>query len=174
MMLATDQEFKEQAKKNISLSRSNETNDVISTNAKVSLNWKILMLSVLNIIIFCYFIVFEELILFYSKKMSDTLIYYGFWNTKFALLRSYMIEILVEVVNAAYFSNTSYEYISTQKFKRRIYEILDAYERNVYEIMNDTPSSPSLMDKDSFVNSLISSQLYENSGPIKNLHDIYK
>lgn len=85
-----------------------------------------------------------------------------------------MIEILVEVVNAAYFSNTSYEYISTQKFKRRIYEILDAYERNVYEIMNDTPSSPSLMDKDSFVNSLISSQLYENSGPIKNLHDIYK
>ncbi|KAK8887248.1 hypothetical protein M9Y10_038286 [Tritrichomonas musculus] len=174
MMLATDQEFKEQAKKNISLSRSNETNDVISTNAKVSLNWKILMLSVLNIIFFCSFIVFEELILFYSKKMSDTLIYYGFWNTNFGLLKSYMIEIFVEVVNATYFSNTSYEYISTQKFKRRIYEILDAYERNVYEIMNDTPSSPSLMDKDSFVNSLISSQLCENSGPIKNLHDIYK
>lgn len=174
MMLATDQEAKEQSRKSISLALCNENNDVIPSVPKRSLNCKLIILGIFLTISFCAFLLFEEMIFYYTKTMSTRLSNFGFWSGNFSLLRAYLIEILNELINAIYYVDYPQDEITNATFKARIYKILKEFEGIVYEVMNDTPDNPSAAGKDDYIDILLTASLCETGDSFTDIHGIYK
>ena len=174
-MLSTDQEYKDQARKNISFAmNTNETNEMTSPVSKLSLNWKFIVYTLLIIIFFCCFLFFEESILYIYISMSERLTNFGFWSSYFSLLRSYLIEILIEVMNDIYYYNYNSSYITNADFKHRIHKLLKDLAIVVYDVFNDTPDCPSMMGIDELIDNLILKKNCEIPEIFQNIHDIYQ
>lgn len=174
IMLSTDQEYKEQARKNVSLIVVNENNEIVPPITKVSFNWKIFLFSFLIFLAFCCFILFEELILYYSMEFTKKMRNVGFFHCYFSLTRSYIIEILIDILNAIYNVNIPKYYLTNEAFKERIYFLLKAFQRNAYVILNDSPECPSSVGKDPVIDRIVLNSFCKTSSNFVNLHDSYE
>lgn len=174
IMLNTDQEYKDQAKSNISLSALNENDNLIPPIENISFNWKFFLFSFSIILCFCCFILFVELILYFYKVMSDDIRNFGFFTCYFSLVRAYLIEILIETMNAVYNVDINANYITNIEFDAQIYNLLKLFENMIYEILNDTPDSPSSVGKDVDIDDIILTGNCAIPERMVDLHDVYK
>ena len=174
LMLSTENEHKEQARKNIALGNSTEDNNIIPPISKISFDWKFIIYSFCSIFSFCAIITFMEMILYSSMRMTEKLRNFGFWSGYFSSLRSYLIEILIEVMNAIYLSQNPQNYLTSNDFEQRIFKILKDFEEIIYVILNDTPECPSSMGQDKLIDDLVLNRICDNPNLNNNLHDIYQ
>ena len=174
MMLATDQEFKEQARKNISLAVANENSEVIPPVMKKSLSLVLIIYFILLLVVFFVFIVIVELIFYYSKETSFKLRDFGFFLGHFSLLRAYLVEMLNQLINAIYYVEYPQKHITNETFRKRIYKILEDFENTLYEILNETPMSPSAVGLDRFIDDIVFKSFCESSEFLVDLHDSYQ
>lgn len=120
-MLSTDDEYIEQASKNISLSNLNENNsEAIQNHSKNKINWKVVFYSIFALFIFCLFILTEDLILYFTYLLNINVGYYGSWLCNFALLRSNLNDILIDVINPVFLVSYNKSYITNLDLKNRI------------------------------------------------------
>lgn len=173
IILSINPEYKEQARRGISISSSNEQNEIIPAMAKVTFNWKLFIFSFLIIVFFVFFILFEELILFFYKSSTQKLRNIGYFKCYFSTSRVHIFEILINMLNAVYFIGLPDYYITNSMFRERIYYHLKEFEKNVYEILNNTPDAPSSIGQDSTVDHIVLISSCDNPEYFTHLHDSY-
>ena len=174
IMLSTDPDHKEQARSNISLTIMNEPTESIPPIAKKSFNSMLYIFTFFAFLSFCLIIIFEELILYYAMEMSTKIRNLGIWASDFSLLRAFLMEVLIELINTVYFVDVDRDYLSIPSLKMHIRTIMNSLERMIYTIMNDTPDSPSAIGRDPTIDQIVLTAVCENPVFLSNLHDSYR
>lgn len=175
MILATSDEQKEQAKGNISLKYSStETIETVLPNSNKSFDIMIVIYLLVVCISFLAFIVFEEFLLYFAKLTSERLKNIGTWSTNFALLRAYLMELIIEIINAVYYVKIENNYISDSILIRQIDEIIDSIDLLIQTILNDRPGDPAAVSVDSTIDRIVLSASCDKDSFIHSFHDVYK